>query len=138
MDYDRKSTVSSFYGDRRTSYDALNTRHDLASPTSPAHAANASNAAATRTRHDSSSSFFNPNSGLPPGAANPRPSAGYNRSSYFDTGREEPVKGSYEAAGAEEGEGWDVYADFNNAGPKYSTAFGLMNNEARCVLPLSK
>ena len=42
-------------------------------------------------------------------------------------GREEPLKGGYdeeEALGGGAGGGepaWDIYADFNNAGPKYSS-----------------
>ncbi|KAA1472153.1 hypothetical protein DENSPDRAFT_163999 [Dentipellis sp. KUC8613] len=111
MDSDRKSAVSSFYGGRRSSVDALN--RDFPSPTMPI----------PDTRRDSSSSFFTgqhrggANAGLPPGA-------GYNRQSYFDAGREEPVKDGQEEAG------WDVFADFNNAGPRYSTAFGIAQNPA--------
>jgi len=125
MEYDRKSAVSSFYGDRRSSVDALNRDYTSAAPT-----------ADRRSRRDSSSSFFNPAApaNLPRGAAEPVPvqSAGYNRMSYFDAGREEPVKGGYdEVAQAEQPNegGWDVYADFNNAGPRYSHAFGLGNDE---------
>ncbi|TFY51868.1 hypothetical protein EVG20_g10802, partial [Dentipellis fragilis] len=114
MDSDRKSAVSSFYGGRRSSVDALN--RDFPSPTMPVPDA----------RRDSSSSFFTgqhrggANAGLPPGA-------GYNRQSYFDAGRQEPVKDGQEDAG------WDVFADFNNAGPRYSTAFGIAQNPASYV-----
>ncbi|KAF9453135.1 hypothetical protein P691DRAFT_659138 [Macrolepiota fuliginosa MF-IS2] len=45
-------------------------------------------------------------------------SAGYNSSSFYP-GREEPLKGGRD----EEEDAWDVYADFNNAGPRYSTAY---------------
>ena len=122
MEYDRKSGVSSFYGDRRPSYDAL---HNPAAPNAPTH----------RARADSSSSFFNPGAGLPPGAAH---SAGYNRQSYYDAGRQEPVKGyGYDDPAEPAGDEWDVYADFNNAGPRYSTAFGMGNGDARCVIFLS-
>ncbi|KDQ62097.1 hypothetical protein JAAARDRAFT_30001 [Jaapia argillacea MUCL 33604] len=123
MDFDRKSAVSSFYGGRRSSFDALNS--ELPAPSShatPSH----------RARVDSSSSFFNPDAVgagpavLPQGAG----FAGYNRMSYMDPGRVEPVKGGYDEeeaepsnAGGREGPGWDIYADFNNAGPRYSTAF---------------
>jgi len=58
-------------------------------------------------------------------------SAGYNRRSYLDAGRQEPLKGGLDEeadAGLQPDDGWDVYADFNNAGPKYSGAFG--QNEA--------
>jgi hypothetical protein len=52
--------------------------------------------------------------------------AGYNRSSFLDAGRQEPLKGGRdeEAEAGLQDDGWDVYADFNNAGPKYSAAFG--------------
>lgn len=54
-----------------------------------------------------------------------RPSAGYNRDSFRRIGRQEPVKGGPdEEHDAGEMEAWDVYADFNNAGPRYSSAFG--------------
>jgi len=107
MDSDRKSTVSSFYGGRKSSLDALNA--DFPSP-------------AERTRKDSSSSFFNPDRASRAGVdlVNSN-SAGYNRNSFFHTGREEPLKGGRDEEQAEES--WDVYADFNNTGPRYSTAF---------------
>ncbi|GJJ15521.1 hypothetical protein Clacol_009799 [Clathrus columnatus] len=57
--------------------------------------------------------------------------AGYNPSSFVQPGREAPVKGLQDdqtplnSAEAKDfnphEEGWDVYADFNNAGPRYST-----------------
>lgn len=53
--------------------------------------------------------------------------AGYNQGSFFHAGREEPLKGGRdeEEDGRAGNDGtWDVYADFNNAGPRYSTAFG--------------
>lgn len=56
-----------------------------------------------------------------------RHSAGYNRSSFLDAGRLEPLKGGRDEeadAGLHQDDGWDVYADFNNAGPKYSAGFG--------------
>ncbi|KAH6912575.1 hypothetical protein BKA70DRAFT_1097245 [Coprinopsis sp. MPI-PUGE-AT-0042] len=70
---------------------------------------------------DDASSFYNP--GERPSydqlGNNGRPSAGYNRGSYFNMGREEPVKGGKDEQDDEEA--WDVYADFNNSGPKYSS-----------------
>ncbi|KZV67249.1 hypothetical protein PENSPDRAFT_755102 [Peniophora sp. CONT] len=120
-DHDRKSGVSSFYGDRRPSYDALHNPAASNPNFDPSH----------RPRADSSSSFFNPNSGaLPPGAGAGH-SAGYNRQSYYDAGRQEPVKG-YDDPMSPGGGGdeWDVYADFNNAGPRYSTAFGMGKGDA--------
>ncbi|KAN0118481.1 hypothetical protein V8E52_005211 [Russula decolorans] len=121
MDYDRRSAVSSFYGGRRSSVDAPN--RDYASPSLSDH----------RARRDSSSSFFNPNAtgNLPRGAAEPTRvhGAGYNRRSYLDAGREEPVKGGNDDFERPNEGGWDVYADFNNAGPRYSHALGLGQSE---------
>lgn len=118
MDYDRKSTVSSFYGGRKSSLDALNTDF----PT---------NQGSGRPPRDDASSFFNPEQGgresvdmLNGGRAS---TAGYNSRSFFHAGREEPLKGGRDEleAGNHGADGvWDVYADFNNAGPRYSTAFG--------------
>ena len=55
----------------------------------------------------------------------PRATAGYNRNSFHLAGREEPLRGGPDEE-RDAGEGvWDVYADFNNAGPRYSTAFGI-------------
>lgn len=123
MDYDRRSAVSSFYGGRRSSVDALN--RDYAAPPSSDH----------RARRDSSSSFFNPNGTLPRGAAEPARvnNAGYNRMSYLDAGRSEPVKGGVDEVERPNEGGWDVYADFNNAGPRYSHAFGLGQSEPTYV-----
>lgn len=96
MNSDRKSVVSSFYGDK-SSFDALNNDFQ------PAHYA----------RH---------------------PSAGYNQESFLAAGRQEPLKGGRDEEAdlaSPHDQGWDVYADFNNAGPKYSAAFG--QNDAGCV-----
>lgn len=61
--------------------------------------------------------------------------AGYNRMSYLDAGRVEPVKGGYDEEAHRENEGgWDVFADFNNKGPRYSSAFGIGQNQGRYVL----
>ncbi|KAF8901259.1 hypothetical protein CPB85DRAFT_1439210 [Mucidula mucida] len=112
MEYDRKSTVSSFYG--RKSSDALN--NDYPAPSSQYTGA--------RPRDDASSFFGGPPTGT----------AGYNRGSFFHAGREEPLKGGDE----EQGEGgFDIYADFNNAGPKYSSGFtGYSSNQAHEYRPL--
>lgn len=118
MDYDRKSNVSSFYEGRKGSLDALN--------------ANFPATTTTGRPRDDVSSFYNPEqvprSSLDP-LNGPRTStAGYNRGSFFHAGREEPLKGGSdeeEEAGNRVGEAiWDVYADFNNTGPRYSSAFG--------------
>jgi hypothetical protein len=100
MDADRKSTVSSFYGGRKST-DALN--QDYASPNA-------------RFGRDDASSFF----GSDPqrmSLAGRAVSGGYNSRSFYP-GREEPLKGGRD----EEEEAWDVYADFNNTGPRYSSA----------------
>ncbi|KAI9453235.1 hypothetical protein BJY52DRAFT_1205520 [Lactarius psammicola] len=102
MDSDRKSTVSSFYGGRRSSVDALKQR--LCRPCPNVRPASP-----------------------PPARTN---GAGYNRMSYFDAGREEPVKGGHDEAEQPNEGGWDVYADFNNKGPRYSHAFGIGKNDA--------
>ncbi|KAH7928767.1 hypothetical protein BV22DRAFT_1030334 [Leucogyrophana mollusca] len=120
MDYDRKSTVSSFYG-RRSSFDALN------------NAPVPQFAQGGRPRVDSSSSFYADHQSRTSNDPLNHNTAGYNRSSFLDAGRIEPLKGGRdeeEEAPAHNGAGWDVYADFNNAGPRYSTAFGLGSNEA--------
>ncbi|KAF5315134.1 hypothetical protein D9619_007230 [Psilocybe cf. subviscida] len=110
MDPDRKSVVSSFYGARKPSIDALN--HDY-----PAHSPSPTG------RRDDASSFFTPERSSMDHLNGTRGSAGYNRGSFFHAGREEPLKGD---VGESKGptDAWDVYADFNNAGPRYSTAFG--------------
>jgi hypothetical protein len=104
MDSDRKSTVSSFYGGRKGSMDALN--NDF--PSSQARG------------RDDTSSFFNPDRAMD--GAGRASTAGYNRGSFFHVGREEPLKGGRDEE--EEAGAWDIYADFNNAGPRYSSAFG--------------
>ncbi|TFK90996.1 hypothetical protein K466DRAFT_583221 [Polyporus arcularius HHB13444] len=117
MDNDRKSTVSSFYGGRRSG-DALNTDFHLPP-------------GAARPRGDSTSSFYGlDGAGNRYSRADPfdTPTAGYNQGSYVAPGRTEPVKG-----GGDEEAAWDVYADFNNAGPRYSTAFGMGDNGYRQV-----
>lgn len=51
-------------------------------------------------------------------------SAGYNNTSFLDAGRQEPLRGGRDEeadGGLQQEETWDVYADFNNAGPRYST-----------------
>lgn len=114
MDYDRKSVGSSFYGGRRPSADAL--QRDFPGPGSqyPEYQAHA--------RQDSRSSFYNPNG---PSRASVEllnhPSAGYNSNTFLG-GRSEPVKGGYDEEAAFQDEPFDIYADFNNAGPRYSRA----------------
>ena len=114
MDPNRKSNVSSYYGGGRSG-DVSNNDYS---------------GQPQRTRYDSSSSYHNQDVGQP------RPStellnggtrsAGYNQNSFFDVGRTEPLKGGYDEEDplkAKNDGSWDVFADFNNAGPKYSSAF---------------
>ncbi|EKM49804.1 uncharacterized protein PHACADRAFT_106737 [Phanerochaete carnosa HHB-10118-sp] len=120
MDHDRKSVVSSFYGGRRASGDAL--QQDFPSPAPYADYT-------SHARQDSRSSFFNPNA---PGRGSVellnKQSAGYNNTTFFDGGRQEPVKGGYDEEAALRDEPFDIYADFNNQGPRYSrAAFGADN-----------
>lgn len=113
MDYDRKSGTSSYYGNRRSSYDALN--QDFPSPQFPE---------ADRARHDSTSTFNNPNgpSRRSAEALSSYGTPGYNPSSFMAPARMEPVKGGYDEEAAYRDEPFDIYADFNNQGPRYSKA----------------
>ena len=112
MDYDRKSTVSSFYGARRGSFDALNQSSNYAS--------------SGRPRDDASSFYADREPRASQDMLRGGQSAGYNASSFFAAGRLEPLKGGRdEEEEAPEAQAWDVYADFNNAGPRYSSAFGI-------------
>lgn len=117
MDPDRKSHISSYYGGRQSG-DALNNDYS-GNPAQP-----------QRTRQDSASSYYNQD------VSQPRPSteflnggtrsAGYNQNSFFDVGRTEPLKGGIDEEDPLRGKtdgSWDVFADFNNAGPRYSTAY---------------
>lgn len=126
MAYNRQSGVSSFYGDRRSSVDALNQDFSQPPPTS-------------RGRYESNAtSFYNAAGPSQRSTEMLRPqSAGYNRMSYLDAGRVEPVKGGYEDEEyqKENEGGWDVFADFNNAGPRYSSAFGAPQTKSRYVEP---
>lgn len=116
MDPDRRSRAPSHYGGGRTGDASNNDRSGNPQP--------------QRTRYDSSSSYYNQE------VSQPRPStellnggrrsAGYNQNSFFDVGRTEPLKGGddeEEPLGGKDGGTWDVFADFNNAGPRYSSAF---------------
>ena len=121
MDADRKSTVSSFYGGRKSTVDplnALNTEY----PPQPA----------VRGRDDASS-FFSPERSSMDHLNGTRSSAGYNRNSFFHVGREEPLKGGRDEERDPREDAWDVYADFNNAGPRYSSAFGMGMNQSPAV-----
>ena len=82
-----------------------------------------------RPGRDDVSSFYSPErSSMDPLNGNRGISPGYNKNTFFQGAREEPLKGGKD----EEEEAWDVYADFNNAGPRYSSAFGTTNS-AGCV-----
>ena len=167
-EHDRRSNVSSFYGGRKSSIDALNAQEIRAATpqgrSSPLVQAHGSSTGAgsirgapnqsfqqdqARARRDSASSFFDPRRASQAGGEMFAQSAGYNRASFFDVGIEAPVKGGRDeeeemigygrgrggqgrgvagnaapASVADPNENWDVYADFNNMGPRYSTAFG--------------
>ncbi|KAI5123097.1 hypothetical protein M0805_001453 [Coniferiporia weirii] len=123
---DRRSAVSSFYGGRKSSVDMLQSDLGMRTP---------GEQMGTLHERDDASSFYGSQRG-PRGSADllVNQTAGYNRNSYFDVGREAPVKGvrdeedasflgSKSGAGRDEEAGWDVFADFNNAGPRYSSAF---------------
>ena len=117
MDPDRKSNPSSYYGGRQSG-DALSNDY-------PGHPAQPQ-----RNRYDSNSSYRNQDLGQPRPSTEllngRRRSAGYNQNSFFDAGRTEPLKGGYDEEDPLKGNNdgsWDVFADFNNAGPKYSAAF---------------
>ncbi|KAI0931007.1 hypothetical protein AcW1_007125 [Taiwanofungus camphoratus] len=121
MDYDRRSAVSSFYGGRKSSLDALNA--DFPSSPPPQQFGQPQ-----RARMDSASSFYNANRNSLASAdvLGGAQTAGYNPSSFFHPGREEPLKGGHDEEQSmlsNNDPGWDVYADFNNQGPRYSTAF---------------
>ncbi|KAJ7626634.1 hypothetical protein DFH06DRAFT_735290 [Mycena polygramma] len=129
MDADRKSTVSSFYGGRKGSLDALN--QDFPSPTGDFQQG--------RPRDDASS-FFNPRGSMDPLAGRSN-TAGYNQGEFFHAGRQEPLKGGRDEEEFTPGPGdagWDVYADFNNAGPKYSSAFGTQDTGYQALGPTQK
>lgn len=71
------------------------------------------------------SSYYDNNAAEPwsPPAEQDLHSAGYNGTSFLAAGRQEPLKGGRdeEEGVQQQEESWDVYADFNNAGPRYST-----------------
>lgn len=112
MDSERKSGMSSYYGGQGNGDDT------------------------PREHYDSGSSYYNnaeQTSRQSTELLSGKKSAGYNRKSFFDAGRVEPLKGGFDDEEQqqqqqhEQGKGdnqWDVFADFNNAGPRYSTAFG--------------
>ena len=104
MDADKNS----FYGGRsKVSFDPL--KNNIPSHHDP----------------DTASSFFiperTPRANVDLMGTRQHHSAGYNSTSFVHAGREEPLRGGRDE---EEPEGaWDVFADFNNTGPRYSTAF---------------
>lgn len=122
MDQDRKSAVSSFYGGRKNSLDALNNDFPSSSGRHYDHQSPPGRPGDDNSFYDSRASR-----GSVDMLHNGRPnSAGYNSTSFLGGARQEPLKG-----GRDEEEqmdmptegSWDVFADFNNAGPRYSTAF---------------
>jgi hypothetical protein len=122
MDSDRRSNISSAYSSRPPGAAAPTQQHQ---PRPSGASTLYDTHGAELARRDSNSTFFSP----PPGRGGGG-TAGYNRASYFDTGREEPLRDHEEGDMGKGGGDWDVYADFNNTGPRYSTAFGLGNEHA--------
>ncbi|CAE6524908.1 unnamed protein product [Rhizoctonia solani] len=104
-DFDTRSHVSSFYGRPSSQMNMDSTSHQQPQDTNV-------------NRRDSTSSFFRPDEYGASGDydSTNRRGGGYDRSSYI--GLENP-RGDIGAAGKDEE--WDVYADFNNAGPRYVT-----------------
>ncbi|CAE7233934.1 unnamed protein product [Rhizoctonia solani] len=101
-DFDTRSQVSSFYGrpSSQMNMDSVRRPQDAA-----------------LNRRDSNSSFFRPDEHGPGDYdSTNRRGGGYDRSSYI--GLDNP-RGDIGAAGKDEE--WDVYADFNNAGPRYNS-----------------
>jgi len=117
---DKRSVVSSFYSGRRS-------QDILASNQSPI----GEHIPLSQQRQDGYyKDDFSPGDenfrGMPP----PRASSGYNRDSFARSARTEPVKGLHEEDGqGGGGAGWDVYADFNNAGPRYSQNILMGNSD---------
>jgi len=80
-----------------------------------------------RSRRDSQSTFFGRNDDFgEEGSEQPRESGG--RASLYGQPRQEPVKGGLPWE-EDTGGAFDIYADFNNVGPRYSGAQNL-NPEA--------
>jgi hypothetical protein len=105
---DTRSAVDSFYAPTRTQsvYEPVYAEDDPFSPPVPAHTNSLSNV------HRGSSALQRGQNGA---LSYEDASADEKRGSYYP--RSEPVKGDEEA--------WDVYADFNNSGPRYSGAVNL-------------
>ncbi|KZT39912.1 hypothetical protein SISSUDRAFT_984096 [Sistotremastrum suecicum HHB10207 ss-3] len=112
MDSDRRSAVPSFYGGRPSNVNSDARRSTYETPP------------LLHERNDSSASYHNPQAR--PSLDRPSLSAGYNRNSFIAPAREEPVKLGHDEEEFVGGQGqedpWDVYADFNNQGPRYSGA----------------
>lgn len=116
---DGRSNVSSFYGQRRPAYDAVAGGEGEGPAVDPV------SLRAGRERRDSASTFFGRN--VDEYGPETRHDDYNNRNSFFaQAPRTEPVKGlGNDEADATPGSAWDVFADFNNAGPRYSGANNL-------------
>ncbi|KAF8574224.1 hypothetical protein K439DRAFT_1399184 [Ramaria rubella] len=137
MDADRRSNVSSFYDPRGrgSPFDPNQVLAPHQQPTShrPRMDSTTSSAYANPNRmSQNSADILTGDMGSTPGLRGTAGSAGYNRTSFFAPGRVAPVKGGADerlplhqadVMPSSQDEGWDVYADFNNAGPRYSSAF---------------
>lgn len=90
FDSDRRSAVSSFYGAPKSSFDMLNGQNARAGTPG----AGIGGSSASRHDRDDASSFYG-SQRAPRGSTDMlvSQSAGYNRASFFDVGREAPVKG---------------------------------------------
>ncbi|KAF8713296.1 hypothetical protein RHS03_00974, partial [Rhizoctonia solani] len=109
-DFDSRSQVSSFYGRPSSQINMDSMPRQRQQPDTLG-----------TNRRDSTSSFFRPDeygaSGLDYDSTNRR-GGGYDRASYI--GLDNP-RGDIGTAGKDEE--WDVFADFNNQGPRYATPF---------------
>lgn len=138
MDSDRRSNVSSFYRGRKDSFDALTTSGAPQQQPIPPQQQQEGRPSLTMTQpgyggdNDGRSSFYGREAQTRPSLSGPRgqqqqqqrgsyqPAAGEEEG--FNPYREGPLVHSPPGNGEEEG--WDVFNDFNNTGPRYSDAFG--------------
>lgn len=130
-DSNRRSVVSSFYGGRNSSSDPNGGDfYPSRAPAGPPPGAGFANVNPERVRADSSSAYFSPPQRPPRGNMDGHsPAPSYDRGSYYN---QAPMRGGKDeeedialTAGTGQGldEPFDIYADFNNAGPRYSNVF---------------
>jgi len=118
MEADRRSNLSSFYRGRKDSFEALTSQPQQRPPSANQQRPSFSLSQAGHQTQNSRGSYhptpvdeegFNP---YHPRGSEGRPSIG----SGAPLVHSQPEEG--------EDPGWDVFNDFNNAGPRYSDAFG--------------